>query len=165
MGFLAGKRLLVTGVLSNRSIAYGIARACRREGAELAFTYQNEKLKNRVEEFAAGWGSNPELCFPCDVADDTQIEAVFAALAKKWDGLDCIVHSVGFAPGDQLVLYTDGLVETRKHSLDERLDAMLALLDDPARPLEELCDLLLRALHHPDNHDDVALLVARARTL
>ncbi|MEV5492071.1 SpoIIE family protein phosphatase [Streptomyces bobili] len=72
---------------------------------------------------------------------------------------------VDFAPGDQLVLYTDGLVETRKHSLDERLDAMLALLDDPARPLEELCDLLLRALHHPDNHDDVALLVARARTL
>ncbi|MDX3530584.1 SpoIIE family protein phosphatase [Streptomyces sp. ID05-39B] len=71
---------------------------------------------------------------------------------------------VDFAPGDQLVLYTDGLVETRKHSLDERLDAMLALLDDPARPLEELCDLLLRALHHPDNHDDVALLVARART-
>ncbi|MEU0112480.1 SpoIIE family protein phosphatase [Streptomyces bobili] len=72
---------------------------------------------------------------------------------------------VDFAPGDQLVLYTDGLVETRRHSLDERLDAMLALLDDPARPLEELCDLLLRALHHPDNHDDVALLVARARTL
>ncbi|MFD5268032.1 SpoIIE family protein phosphatase [Streptomyces sp. NPDC058335] len=71
---------------------------------------------------------------------------------------------VDFAPGDQLVLYTDGLVETRKHSLDERLDALLALLDDPARPLEELCDLLLRALHHPDNHDDVALLVARAQT-
>ncbi|MET9503469.1 SpoIIE family protein phosphatase [Streptomyces sp. NPDC006622] len=72
---------------------------------------------------------------------------------------------VDFAPGDQLVLYTDGLVETRTHSLDERLDALLALLDDPARPLEELCDLLLRALHHPDNHDDVALLVARARAL
>jgi PAS domain S-box-containing protein len=70
---------------------------------------------------------------------------------------------VDFAPGDQLVLYTDGLVETRRHSLDERLDALLALLDDPARPLEEMCDLLLRALHHPDNHDDVALLVARAR--
>ncbi|WP_245873299.1 PP2C family protein-serine/threonine phosphatase [Streptomyces phaeoluteigriseus] len=72
---------------------------------------------------------------------------------------------VDFAPGDQLVLYTDGLVETRKHSLDERLDALLALLDDPARPLEELCDVLLRALHHPDNHDDVALLVARGRIL
>ncbi|MEU1510952.1 SpoIIE family protein phosphatase [Streptomyces sp. NPDC005811] len=70
---------------------------------------------------------------------------------------------VAFAPGDQLVLYTDGLVETRVHSLDERLDALLALLDDPKRPLEELCDHLLTALHHPDNHDDVALLVARAR--
>lgn len=69
---------------------------------------------------------------------------------------------VDFAPGDQLVLYTDGLVETRTDSLDERLEALLALLDDPARPLEELCDLLLSALHHPDNHDDVALLVARA---
>ncbi|MFF6804966.1 SpoIIE family protein phosphatase [Streptomyces sp. NPDC012616] len=69
---------------------------------------------------------------------------------------------VDFSPGDQLVLYTDGLVETRAHSLDERLEALLALLDDPARPLEEVCDLLLSALHHPDNHDDVALLVARA---
>ncbi|WP_078948013.1 SpoIIE family protein phosphatase [Streptomyces griseus] len=72
--------------------------------------------------------------------------------------------TVDFAPGDQLVLYTDGLVETRRHSLDERLDTLLTLLDDPARPLEEVCDLLLRTLHHPDNHDDVALLIARART-
>ncbi|MEU3980795.1 SpoIIE family protein phosphatase [Streptomyces sp. NPDC026672] len=70
--------------------------------------------------------------------------------------------TVDFAPGDELVFYTDGLVETRRHSLDERLDMMLALLDDPARPLEEVCDLLLRRLHHPDNHDDVALLIARA---
>ncbi|MFH8801982.1 SpoIIE family protein phosphatase [Streptomyces sp. NPDC017936] len=78
-------------------------------------------------------------------------------------GVEFSTTDVDFAPGDQLVLYTDGLVETRRHSLDERLDALLALLDDPARPLEEMCDLLLDALHHPDNHDDVALLVARAR--
>ncbi|WP_328483683.1 SpoIIE family protein phosphatase [Streptomyces sp. NBC_00377] len=78
-------------------------------------------------------------------------------------GVPFSTTDVDFAPGDQLVLYTDGLVETRRHSLDERLDALLALLDDPARPLEEVCDLLLGALHHPDNHDDVALLVARAR--
>ena len=90
MGFLSGKRVLIVGVASKLSIA------------ELAFTYQNEKLKGRVEEFAAGWGSGPELCFPCDVADDAEIEQVFVELAKKWDGLDCIVHSVGFAPGDQL---------------------------------------------------------------
>src|SRR5213080_913742 len=98
MGFLAGKRVLIVGVASKLSIAS----AMHREGAELAFTYQNDKLKGRVEEFAAGWGSNPELCFPCDVASDEEIAKVFEALSKKWDGLDVIVHSVGFAPGDQL---------------------------------------------------------------
>lgn len=102
MGFLSGKRVLIVGVASKLSIASGIAAAMHREGAELAFTYQNEKLKARVEEFAAGWGSGPELCFPCDVADDAEIDQVFVELGKKWDGLDCIVHSVGFAPGDQL---------------------------------------------------------------
>ncbi|PAU87361.1 enoyl-[acyl-carrier-protein] reductase FabI [Pseudomonas sp. WN033] len=102
MGFLSGKRVLIVGVASKLSIASGIAAAMHREGAQLAFTYQNDKLKGRVEEFAAGWGSGPELCFPCDVADDAQIEQVFVDLAKQWDGLDCIVHSVGFAPGDQL---------------------------------------------------------------
>ncbi|SDS40444.1 Enoyl-[acyl-carrier-protein] reductase [NADH] [Halopseudomonas xinjiangensis] len=102
MGFLTGKRVLIVGVASKLSIASGIAAAMHREGAELAFTYQNEKLKARVEGFAAEWGSGPELCFPCDVADDAEIEKVFAELGKKWDGLDCIVHSVGFAPGDQL---------------------------------------------------------------
>ncbi len=73
--------------------------------------------------------------------------------------------TVDFEPGDELVFYTDGLVETRRHPLDERLDFLLSLLDDPARPLEETCDFLLRTLHHPDNHDDVALLIARARQL
>ncbi|MFF3912192.1 SpoIIE family protein phosphatase [Streptomyces sp. NPDC001852] len=73
--------------------------------------------------------------------------------------------TVDFEPGDELVFYTDGLVETRRHSLDERLDSLLSLLDDPARPLEETCDFLLRTLHHPDNHDDVALLIARAQEL
>lgn len=102
MGFLSGKRVLIVGVASKLSIASGIASAMHREGAELAFTYQNDKLKARVEGFAAEWGSGPELCFPCDVGDDAQIEAAFAQLAQKWDGLDCIVHSVGFAPGDQL---------------------------------------------------------------
>lgn len=102
MGFLAGKRVLIVGVASKLSIASGIAAAMHREGAELAFTYQNDKLKGRVEDFAAGWGSNAELCFPCDVASDSEITAVFDALSQKWDGLDIIVHSVGFAPGDQL---------------------------------------------------------------
>lgn len=102
MGFLTGKRILIVGVASKLSIASGLAAAMHREGAELAFTYQNEKLKGRVEEFAAQWGSSADLCFPCDVANDADIENVFTELAKKWDGLDCIVHSVGFAPSDQL---------------------------------------------------------------
>ncbi len=102
MGFLAGKRVLIVGVASKLSIASGIAAAMHREGAELAFTYQNEKLKKRVVGFAEDWGSSEELCFPCDVANDEDITTVFTELGKKWDGLDCIVHSVGFAPGDQL---------------------------------------------------------------
>jgi enoyl-[acyl-carrier protein] reductase I len=100
MGFLTGKKILVVGVASKLSIASGIAAACHREGAELAFTYQNEKLKARVEKFAAGWGSN--LIFPCDVASDEQIDAVFKDLSEHWDGLDGIVHAVGYAPAHEL---------------------------------------------------------------
>ncbi len=102
MAFLKGKRILIVGVASKLSIAAGIAEAMHREGAELAFTYQNEKLKGRVEEYSSLWGGSPELCFPCDVADDQQIEQVFTDLGKKWDGLNGIVHAVGFAPRDQL---------------------------------------------------------------
>ena len=100
MGFLAGKRALIVGVASQRSIANGIAEAMRREGAELAFTYQNDKLKSRVEEAAAEYGSN--IVLPLDVADDAQIDSVFAELGKHWDGLDILVHSVGFAPRETL---------------------------------------------------------------
>lgn len=100
MGFLTGKRILIVGVASKLSIASGIARAMHREGAELAFTYQNEKLKGRVEKMAAEWGS--KLIFPCDVNDDNEIEAVFSSLSEHWDGLDGIVHSVGFAPAHEL---------------------------------------------------------------
>ena len=102
MGFLAGKRFLIVGIASTRSIAWGIAEAMHREGAELAFTYQNDKLKSRVVKAAEDFGSNEALCFPCDVADDGEIEAVFAGLAQHWDGLDGIVHAVGFAPGNEL---------------------------------------------------------------
>jgi len=82
MGFLAGKRLLITGVISNRSIAYGIASACKREGAELAFTYQGDRIKDRVTDFAKEFGSS--LVFPCDVGSDEQIDALFAELGKHW---------------------------------------------------------------------------------
>jgi enoyl-[acyl-carrier protein] reductase I len=93
MGFLAGKRILLTGLLSNRSIAYGIALACKREGAELAFTYVGERFKDRINEFAKEFDS--DLVFPCDVADDAQIDALFVDLKSRWDQLDGIVHSIG----------------------------------------------------------------------
>lgn len=100
MGFLSGKRILLTGLASKLSIAWGIAQAMHREGAELAFTYQNEKLKGRVEEFAAALGSN--IVLPCDVAEDESIESLFTELAKVWPKFDGFVHSIGYAPADQL---------------------------------------------------------------
>lgn len=100
MGFLAGKRALIVGVASSRSIAAGIAEAFQKQGAELAFTYQNDKLKNRVTEMAKGWGS--EICVECDVAQDESIDSMYEQLSQHWDGFDILVHSVAFAPGDQL---------------------------------------------------------------
>ncbi len=100
MGFLAGKKALVVGIASNRSIAYGIAQAMHREGAELAFSYANDKLKPRVEKFAAEFGS--DLTLPCDVTSDDEIESLFAELGKRWGSLDALVHSVAFAPREAL---------------------------------------------------------------
>ncbi|KLN97289.1 enoyl-ACP reductase FabI [Moellerella wisconsensis] len=100
MGFLTGKRILITGVASKLSIAYGIAQAMRDQGAELAFTYQNDKLKPRVEGFAAALDSS--IVLECDVADDASIETMFAELGKSWPKFDGFVHSIGFAPADQL---------------------------------------------------------------
>jgi enoyl-[acyl-carrier protein] reductase I len=100
MGFLSGKKILVTGLLSNRSIAYGIARAARREGAELALTYQNERFKDRVTEMAREFGS--ELAIPCEVTKDGEIAALFDILGKRWDGLDGLVHALAFAPREAI---------------------------------------------------------------
>ena len=100
MGFLAGKRILITGLLSNRSIAYGIAKACHREGARLAFTYQNERFEERITKFAAEFGSN--LVFQVDVAHDDQIEAMFTDLSHGWEGLDGLVHSIAYAPNEAI---------------------------------------------------------------
>jgi enoyl-[acyl-carrier protein] reductase I len=100
MGFLQGKRALIVGVASNRSIAWGIANAMHREGAELAFTYQNERLQGRVEELAASL--NSEITVPCDVANDEEVMAVFEHLDDYWDHLDILVHAVAYAPREQL---------------------------------------------------------------
>jgi enoyl-[acyl-carrier protein] reductase I len=101
MGFLAGKKILITGMISNRSIAYGVARSCHREGAELAFTYQGEKLRDRVLGLAKEMADAP-LIFPCDVSSDEEISALFGDLGKHWDGLDGLVHSIAYVPKEAL---------------------------------------------------------------
>jgi enoyl-[acyl-carrier protein] reductase I len=100
MGFLTGKRALIVGVASNRSIAWGIAEAMHEQGAELAFTFQNDKLLSRVQSIAEQTGSS--IVLPCDVGSDQQIAELFVELGKHWDGYDILVHSVGFAPREQL---------------------------------------------------------------
>lgn len=108
MGFLAGKKLLITGVLSNRSIAYGIAKACHAQGAELAFSYVGERFKDRITEFAADFDS--KLIFDCDVGDDAQIEQLFKDLSTHWPTFDGFVHSIGFAPREAIAGdFLDGL--------------------------------------------------------
>jgi enoyl-[acyl-carrier protein] reductase I len=100
MGMLAGKKILVTGLLSNRSIAYGVAKAARREGAELAFTYQNERFKERVNDMARELGS--QIALPCEVTSDAEIDALFKELKKQWEGLDGLVHAIAFAPREAI---------------------------------------------------------------
>lgn len=100
MGFLSNKKILITGLISDRSIAYGIAEAAKREGAELAFTYVNDKVKSRVVDLAAQFDS--KLVLPCDVSSDEEITQLFAALKEHWDCLDGLVHSIGFSPREAL---------------------------------------------------------------
>lgn len=100
MGFLSGKRALIFGVASNRSIAWGIAQAMHREGCELAFTYQNERLRERVEKFAGELDS--DIVIPCNVEDDNEIEEVFEHLDDYWDSFDIIIHSIAYAPKELL---------------------------------------------------------------
>lgn len=134
MGFLHGKRALIVGIASNRSIAWGIANAMHREGAQLAFTYQNERLKSRVEEAAQSFGSN--IVLPLDVADDAQIDAAFAQLGEHWDGLDILVHSVGFAPREALAgEFLQGLDRESFNTAHEISSYSLAALAAAARPM------------------------------
>jgi len=136
MGFMAGKRALIVGLASNRSIAWGIAQAFAREGAELAFTYQNDKLKPRVEKMAEELGS--KLVFPLDVAYDDQIDALFEALGKEWDGLDVLVHSVGFAPRDQLAgTYVESVTREGFQIAHDISSYSLAALAKAALPMME----------------------------
>lgn len=133
MGFMAGKRALIVGLASNRSIAWGISQAFKREGAELAFTYQNDKLKPRVEKMAEELGSS--LVYPLDVAYDDQIEALMESLGRDWDGFEVLVHSVGFAPRDQLAgTYVDSVTREGFQIAHDISSYSLAALAKAAMP-------------------------------
>jgi enoyl-[acyl-carrier protein] reductase I len=134
MGFLAGKRILITGLLSNRSIAYGIAKACRREGAQLAFTYQNERFEDRLRKFAAEFDS--EMVYRCDVAIDAEIDATFEAIGKQWDGLEGLVHSIAFAPSEAIEGdFLDGISRESFRIAHDVSSYSYAALAKAARPL------------------------------
>ena len=134
MGFLQGKRALVTGILSNRSIAWGIARALHREGAELALTYVDEKLRSRVDEAAGQLGT--DIVLPCDVGRDRDIDSLFENLGKRWDGLDILIHSIGFAPREALQgEFLDGLTRENFRIAHDISSYSLAALAKAARPM------------------------------
>ena len=134
MGFLHGKRALIVGIASSRSIAWGLASAMYREGAQLAFTYQGDKLKSRVEEAANAFGSG--IVLPLDVTDDAQIEQLFTDLGQHWDGLDILVHSVGFAPREALQgQFLEGLTREAFAIAHDISSYSLAALAKAARPL------------------------------
>jgi enoyl-[acyl-carrier protein] reductase I len=136
MGFLQDKKILVTGLLSNRSIAYGIAAACHREGATLAFTHQNDDLKDRVAQLSKNFGSAPVL--PCDVSQDDQIERLFASLKSEWDGIDGVVHSIAFAPREALKGgFLDGLTREAFRVAQDISAYSFAALAKAALPLME----------------------------
>ena len=134
MGFLSGKKALIVGIASNRSIAYGIAQAMHREGAELAFSYANEKLKPRVEKFAAEFDS--DIVLPCDVTSDAEISDLFSQLGTRWQQLDALVHSVAFAPREALAGdYLENLDREGFRIAHDISSYSLAGLAKAARPL------------------------------
>jgi enoyl-[acyl-carrier protein] reductase I len=134
MGFLADKKILITGLLSTRSIAYGVARACHREGASLAFTYVNDDLRERVTRLAAEFGACPVL--PCDVGSDEQIDALFDALRGEWGALDGLLHSIAFAPREALSGdFLDALSRSAFATAQDISAYSFAALAKGARPL------------------------------
>lgn len=136
MGILDGKRALIVGVASNKSIAWGVAQAMRHQGADLAFTYQTERLRSRVEDFAAE--CNSEITVPCDVQSDDDIQNVFDHLDNYWDGLDILVHSVAFAPRETLMgEYLDSVSREGFRIAHEVSSYSFAALGNAARPLME----------------------------
>ncbi|UCH48558.1 MAG: SDR family oxidoreductase [Betaproteobacteria bacterium] len=137
MGFLDNKKILVAGLLSNRSIAYGIAKAAQREGAELAFSYAGgDKIRDRVKQLASEFST--DLVLPCDVTDDQEIDQLFSTLAKQWDGLDGLVHSIAFAPREALAGdYVDSISREAFRVAHDISSYSLAALAKAALPMME----------------------------
>jgi enoyl-[acyl-carrier protein] reductase I len=134
MALLTDRKILITGVLSARSIAYGVARACKREGATLAFTYASEELKDRVVKLAADFGPCPVL--PCDVTSDEQIAALFDRLRSEWQGLDGLLHSIAVAPREALSGdFLAGLTRAAFATAHDVSSYSFAALAKAARPL------------------------------
>ena len=163
-GFLAGKKLLITGVLSNRSIAYGIAKACHAQGADLAFSYQGERFKERITEFAADFGT--QLVFDCDVSSDAQIASLVADLSATWPRFDGFVHAIGFAPREAIAGdFLDGLSreafaiahDISAYSFPAMAKAFLPHLNDNASLLTLT---YLGALRHVPNYNTMGLAKA-----
>ena len=139
MGFLSGKKALIVGIASNRSIAYGIAKAMHREGAELAFSYANDRLQPRVEKFAAEFDSN--IVLPCDVAEDDEITSLFEQLGTRWGALDALVHSVAFAPREALAGdYLENLDREGFRIAHDISSYSLAAMAKAARPMMQNTD-------------------------
>jgi enoyl-[acyl-carrier protein] reductase I len=139
MGFLSGKKVLIVGIASNRSIAYGMAQAMHREGAELAFSYANDRLQPRVEKFAAEFDS--DIVLPCDVADDDEITSLFEQLGTRWGALDALVHSVAFAPREALAGdYLENLDREGFRIAHDISSYSLAAMAKAARPMMQNTD-------------------------
>lgn len=170
MGFLAGKKILVTGMISNRSIAYGIAKACHRQGAELAFTYQNDKIRERVEGLAKEFGDAAPV-LPCDVASDEEIGALFDTLGQRWGALDGLVHSIAFSPKEALAgNYLDHVTrdnfriahEISSYSFTAMAKAALPLME--GRPASLLTLSYLGAVRYVPHYNVMGLAKASLET-
>ncbi|CAJ2376714.1 MAG: enoyl-ACP reductase [Gammaproteobacteria bacterium] len=134
MSFLSGKNILITGIASERSIAWGIAQAMRREGAQIACTYPNEKMKPRVEGLAEKLGADAVL--PCDAASDAEIAELFSELGKKWEHLDALVHSIAYAPREELNgMFLDAVSRDGFNTAHEISSYSFAALARAARPM------------------------------
>ncbi len=147
MGFLQDRKILVTGMLSSRSIAYGIARACHREDVKLAFTFQGERVEERVRELAAEFGS--DIVLGCDVSRDEDISGLFEQLGTHWDGLDGLVHSIAFAPREALVGdFLDGLTREAFQIAHDISSYSFAALTKAALPMMEGRDAAVLTLSY-----------------